>query len=77
MFSDLLGVKIDAKKEDTLGNLKVFVLGVGCWGWKMLGGESFFLNLIQKTSQTSRKKGVCARETANDLMTIRNHLKKS
>ena len=33
VFSDLLGVKIDAKKGDVLGNLKVFVLGVGCLGW--------------------------------------------
>ena len=30
-YSDLLGVKFDAKTGDVLGNLKVFVLGVGCW----------------------------------------------
>ena len=30
MFSDLLGFKFDAKTGDVLGNLKVFVLGVGC-----------------------------------------------
>ena len=33
VFSDLLGVKNDAKKGDTLGNFEVFVLIVGCWGW--------------------------------------------
>ena len=33
VFSDILGVKIIAKKVDTLGNLEVFVLRVGCWGW--------------------------------------------
>ena len=31
-LSDLLGVKVFAKKVDMLGNLKVFVLRVGCWG---------------------------------------------
>ena len=31
MFSDILGVKNVTKKVDTLGNLEVFVLGVGCW----------------------------------------------
>ena len=30
-FSDLSGVNFDAKTGDVLGNLKVFVLGVGCW----------------------------------------------
>ena len=39
MFSDLLGVKIDAKKEDMEGNLKVFVLGVGCLGWVVWEGK--------------------------------------
>ena len=42
MFSDISGVKNVAKKVDMLGNLKVFVLGVGCWGWVVLGGASFF-----------------------------------
>ena len=42
MSSNLLGVKIDAKKGDILGNFKVFfvrcwVLGVGGW-WSGLGG---------------------------------------
>ena len=32
MFSDLFGVKNDAKKGDTLCNFEVFVLIVGCWG---------------------------------------------
>ena len=31
VFSDLLGVKFDAITGDVLGNLKVFVLGVGYW----------------------------------------------
>ena len=31
VFSYILGVKIGAKKVDMLGNLEVFVLGVGCW----------------------------------------------
>ena len=34
---DLSGVKFDAKTGDMLGNLKVFVLSVGCLGcvvWK-------------------------------------------
>ena len=39
VFSDLLGVKIDAKKGDKLCNLEVFVLGVGCWGWVVGGGK--------------------------------------
>ena len=39
VFSDILGVKIVAKKEDTLGNLEVFVLSVGCWGWVVWGGK--------------------------------------
>ena len=38
-LSDLLGVKFDAKKVDMLGNLKVFVLGVGCLGWVLGGGR--------------------------------------
>ena len=38
MSSDLSGVKIDAKKGDIIGNFKVFVLGVGCWGW-VVGGR--------------------------------------
>ena len=39
MFSDILGVKIVAKKGDTLGNLEVFVLRVGCWGWVVWEGK--------------------------------------
>ena len=35
--SDLSGVKIDAKNVDIIGNFKVFVLGVGCWG-RVVGG---------------------------------------
>ena len=38
-FSDISGVKNDAKKGDTLGNLEVFVLSVGCWGWVVWGGK--------------------------------------
>ena len=34
-----MGVKIDAKKEDLFGNLKVFVLGVGCLGWVVWEGK--------------------------------------
>ena len=37
-FSDLLGVKFGAKTGDVLGNLKVFVLGVGCWVLGVWGG---------------------------------------
>ena len=37
--SDILGVKIVAKKVDTLGNLEFFVVGVGCWGWVVEGGK--------------------------------------
>ena len=36
-FSDILGVRIVAKKRDTSGNLEVFVLRVGCWGWVIEG----------------------------------------
>ena len=36
MSSDLSGVKIDAKNGD-IGKIKVFVLGVGCWG-RVVGG---------------------------------------
>ena len=39
MFSDLLGVKFDAKTGDVLGSLKVFVLGVGCLGWVVWEGK--------------------------------------
>ena len=45
VFSDLLGVKIDAKKEDTLGNLDVFVLGAGCWGWLVEGGKMHMIGI--------------------------------
>ena len=40
VFSDLSGVKIDAKNGDITGNFKVFVLGVGCWG-RVVGGGWF------------------------------------
>ena len=39
VFSDLLGVKFDAKTDDLVGNLKVFVLGVGCLGWVVWEGK--------------------------------------
>ena len=45
VFSDLLGVKIDAKKEDMLGNLKVFVLGVGCLGWVVWEGKMHMMRI--------------------------------
>ena len=56
--SDLLGVKINAKKGDDLGNFKVFVLGVGCeWlgvgGWLVGGGKmhikciSFIMDFLE------------------------------
>ena len=39
VFSDISGVKNVAKAGDMLGNLEVFVLGVGCWGVLVEGGE--------------------------------------
>ena len=45
MFSDLLGVKNDAKKGDTLGNFEVFVLSVGCWGWVVWGGKMHMIRI--------------------------------
>ena len=41
VFSDLLGVKLDAKTGDVLGNLKIFVLGVGCLGWVVWEGKIY------------------------------------
>ena len=44
MSSDLSGLYYDVKSEDVLGNLKVFVLGVGCWvsGGGGLGRENIY-----------------------------------
>ena len=44
MSSNLSGVKIDAKKGD-IGNFKVFVLGVGCWGWLVGGGKMHMIRI--------------------------------
>ena len=41
VFSDLLGVKFDAKTGDMSGNLKVFVMGVGCLGWVVWEGKIY------------------------------------
>ena len=40
------GVKIDAKKEDMLGNLKFFVQGVECWGWVVGGGRMHMMHRL-------------------------------
>ena len=45
VFSDLLGVKIDAKKGDILGSLEVFVLCVGCWGWVVWEGKIYMTRI--------------------------------
>ena len=37
--TDFLWVKFDAKKCNSSGKFKVFVLGVGCWGVLVEGGE--------------------------------------
>ena len=43
VFSDLSGVNFDAKTGDVLGNLKVFVLGVGCLGWVVWEGKIYMI----------------------------------
>ena len=45
MFSDLLGVKIADKKEDILGNLMFFVLGVGYLGWVVWEGKMHMMRI--------------------------------
>ena len=40
--SDLLGVKIDAKKGDITGNFKVCVR---CWGWLVGGGKVHIIRI--------------------------------
>ena len=42
---NFLGVKIGAKKVDALGNLEVFVLRVGCWGWVIEGGKVHLIRI--------------------------------
>ena len=44
-YSDLLGVKFDAKTGDVLGNLKVFVLGGGCLGWVAWEGKIYMIRI--------------------------------
>ena len=43
--SDLSGVKFDAKTGDLLGNLKVFVLSVGCLGWVVWKGKMHMIRI--------------------------------
>ena len=45
MVSDLLWVKNDAKKGDTLGNFEVFVLIVGCLGWVVWEGKMHMIRI--------------------------------
>ena len=45
MSSDLSEDKIDAKKEDIIGNFEVFVLGVGCWGCVVWGGKMHMIRI--------------------------------
>ena len=42
---DLSGVKFDAKTGDMLGNLKVFVLSVGCLGWVVWKGKMHMMRI--------------------------------
>ena len=44
-FSDLSEVKFDAKTGDMLGNLKVFVLSVGCLGWVVWEGKIYMIRI--------------------------------
>ena len=45
VFSDISGVKNVAKKVDMLGNLEVYVLRVGCWGWVIEGGKMHMIRI--------------------------------
>ena len=43
--SDLSGIKFDAKTGDIIGNLKVFVFGVGCLGWVVWDGKMHMIRI--------------------------------
>ena len=43
--TDFLWVKFYDKKCDSLGKFKVFVLGVGCWGWVIEGGKMHMIRI--------------------------------
>ena len=44
-FSGISGVRNVAKKVDMLGNLEVYVLRVGCWGWVIEGGKMHMIRI--------------------------------